>query len=211
MGNIIFIGLYGPSGVGKDTTAERLRPHLWKVAQGAHHPFSCAIMSLADPLYERLAILTGLSVRELHDRAVKELVFTEEDAPFPALVGHSIRTLLQVDGSEHGRDLICPDLWADHLLWRAKRRFGDQDGVVLVPDVRYSNEAERMDFVVELIRDGVDHQEWRHRSDRRLPDFLVNAVVQLASEPSTHQYMHLAQVIRSGCDTSPSWWGAGDG
>lgn len=194
--SIITIGLHGPPNVGKDTASRLLKQSFEMRYQGATYAHSVLVESFARPVYERLAILTGLSVTQLQDRDTKEKVWDEQDAPFPTLVGHSPRSLLQLDGTEHARDQIHPDVWTDHLFFRLKRFIeAEQLTVVIVSDVRFSNEAERLDYVIELLRDGEEYPEERHRSDLRLPDWLINRTVRLRDQ-DWGQYQDVANTIK---------------
>ena len=126
------IGLYGAPGAGKDTAAGRLV---------ITHGFRA--ISFAKPLYEAVAAITGLTVLELQDRRNKE---TPID-----WIGKSPRELLQLLGTEFGRNMIHPDIW----VRRAMRDAGEK---CVVTDVRFDNEAEAIreagGFVFEITRPG---------------------------------------------------------
>lgn len=113
------IGLSGPAGAGKDLVASMI-PHSRRVA-------------FADPLYAGLAAMLGCEESTLRDRRTKEQ---------PTSLGVSPRRLLQTLGTEWGRRLVHDEIW----LRIAKRRWARawEDGVhaVVVPDVRFENEAE---------------------------------------------------------------------
>jgi hypothetical protein len=130
----VIIGLCGAAGSGKNAVAGFL---------GDTFGFQQA--ALADPLYEAVAAITGMSIDELQDRRHKEQVI--------GWIGRSPRQLLQSLGTEWGRDMVSRTLWIDHLFRRL-------DGLqaagisVVVTDVRFDNEA-------QLLRDRYDARVWR--------------------------------------------------
>lgn len=122
------IGLTGPAGSGKDTVADYLRDR---------HGF--AVMSFAHPVYLGVSAAFGIPIEQLQDRD-----FKEEEIPW---IGKSPRQLLQLFGTEFGRDLVAKDIW----LRVAKSKLDeisyicDQASVpcrVVISDVRFDNEAE---------------------------------------------------------------------
>lgn len=113
------IGLCGAAGAGKDSVA--------KMLQAA---YGYRADSFAAPIYAALAAMFGVSVQALQDRELKE-------APWPALLGHTPRHLLQTLGTEYGRDMIDRDIW---LLLADQRRKATGRPTV-ISDVRFENEA----------------------------------------------------------------------
>ena len=112
------IGLTGPAGSGKSTVARLL------VEQ-----YHCVPVAFADGFKVPAVALDGLA---------REQVF----GPLPK--NPVTRNLLQVRGTEQGRDVFGPDVWVRHVdayLYRLA-----QMGVarVVIDDVRFPNEA---DFV----------------------------------------------------------------
>lgn len=118
-------GLTGAAGSGKNTVAEIIA----ESCTSGRMPRICAF---ADPLYECVSVITGLPVEVLRDRAVKEMAI-----PW---LGKSPRELLQLLGTEWGRQAIHPEIWVRSLMERIKPWL--EDGVpVVVTDVRFDNEA----------------------------------------------------------------------
>jgi len=113
----MLIGMCGAAGSGKDTIADIL---------------GFDRVAFADPLYEMVAIVTGLAPAEMRDRETKE---REID-----WLGHSPRQLLQTLGTEWGRDTISPTIWVDTAMRRV-RGLLEQGRSVVVTDVRFDNEA----------------------------------------------------------------------
>lgn len=167
----MLIGLTGAAGAGKDTVAA----HLYR-----RHGYMK--LALADPLYAMISAMTGLTVEQLADRAVKEKQI--------AWVGASPRQLLQTIGTEWGRGTLGDDIWIKNLFRRidayssAMRNWNDRLGFV-VTDVRFENEAEairsRGGIIVEVVRPtplaGVAEASRRHSSEAGIPDDLVDAVI----------------------------------
>jgi hypothetical protein len=110
------VALAGKSGVGKDTVAERyFRPHGFRQ------------VALADEIKFK-AIALGI--------AKYEEVFTGEKP-------RAVRTWLQHEGTERGRNLLGPDVWlrfAFARMRRASEMWGINDFVIT--DVRFRNEVE---------------------------------------------------------------------
>jgi hypothetical protein len=113
----MLIGMCGAAGSGKDTIADIL---------------GFDRVAFADPLYEMVAIITGMTPDEMRDRETKE---REID-----WLGHSPRQLLQTLGTEWGRDTISPTIWVDTAMRRV-RGLLEQGRSVVVTDVRFDNEA----------------------------------------------------------------------
>lgn len=117
------IGIAGKKGAGKDTAAQYLS-----------RVYGLRILSFADPIKDALAVMFGVPVSLFHDPETKEI-------PSPELLGFSPRFLMQTLGTEWGRDTVRSTLWIDLLIRKAKKVRSSYAGVV-VPDVRFDNEAE---------------------------------------------------------------------
>ena len=112
------IGFTGPAGCGKDLAASFLEARR---------------VGFADPLYRGLATMLGVPEERLRDRAMKERPIVGFDV--------SPRRLLQTLGTEWGRRCVAEDLWVD-MARRQWCRFRALGETVVVPDVRFANEAE---------------------------------------------------------------------
>lgn len=117
-GEPMIIGLCGAAGAGKDTAAQILVNR---------HGFIRA--AFADPIYDAVSAITGLTVDELRDRSRKENTL--------GWISCSPRRLLQSLGTEWGRDMIHPEIW---IMSTMRRIEGAPDAVIT--DVRFNNEAE---------------------------------------------------------------------
>jgi hypothetical protein len=123
------IGLTGPAGSGKSTVASIL------VDRHAYHE-----LSFGDPLRRFVRQLLGISSEQLQD--IKE-------QPQDALCGRSPRELMQLLGTEFGRELIGEDLWvrrvereANWLIEMRECRVITRMVGAVVSDVRFANEAD---------------------------------------------------------------------
>jgi hypothetical protein len=137
------IGILGSKGAGKDTFARYAR----EFCQRGESDESVRISHFAEPLKEAAKTIFGLSFRQMHEPALKELV----DPRW----GKSPRQLMQLLGTEVGR-AIDPEVWVKSLVARV-----DSESSVrlwLVPDCRFANEARalrRIDAkLVRVIRPG---------------------------------------------------------
>jgi hypothetical protein len=152
------VGLCGAAGAGKGSVASRL---------ARSHGF--VSLSLADPLYEAVSLFTGVPISELQNRERKE-------ADIPGL-GMSPRRMLQTLGTEWGRQIVSPNIWIHHLF----RRIGDFD--VVVPDVRFLNEAEAIrragGVVWRIERDAkcLVGEAASHSSEHELDGFQADQVI----------------------------------
>ena len=120
----LLIGLAGKARTGKDTAARYLAAHL-----------SLISYAFADPLKQALADMFHLTVAQLEG--------AEKEQPLPWL-GKAPRELMQLLGTEWGRDLVHPQLWlllAEQNLHRLAEHNQAMQGVV-IRDVRFNNEAD---------------------------------------------------------------------
>lgn len=120
----ILIGLAGRARVGKDTVARYLAAHLTLISY-----------AFADPLKQALAGMFHLTAAQLDG--------SEKEQPL-AWLGKSPRELMQLLGTEWGRDLVHPQLWlllAEQNLQLLAEHDQAMKGVV-IRDVRFDNEAD---------------------------------------------------------------------
>lgn len=120
----LLIGLAGRARVGKDTVARYLAAHLTLISY-----------AFADPLKQAMAGMFHLTAAQLEG--------AEKEQPLPWL-GKSPRELMQLLGTEWGRDLVHPQLWlllAEQNLQLLVEHDQAMKGVV-IRDVRFNNEAD---------------------------------------------------------------------
>lgn len=118
---MLLIGLTGRAFAGKDTVADHLK---------RHHGFFK--MAFADPLREGLKTLFGLGDWNFSPEG------KEEDIPW---IGQSPRQLMQSLGTEWGRDRVHPEIWCRHMDLRVRARARTGHGLLVIPDIRFVEEA----------------------------------------------------------------------
>jgi len=165
----MLIGLTGRAGAGKDEAA---RAVLLAVDL---HGGNATVTSFADPLYQSVAAITGISVGRLRDRAFKEEAID--------WLGKSPRQLLQTLGTEWGRGMVHPDIWVRATMRLAQRDM-DSGLWVVIPDVRFDNEARAIrevgGRVFRVIRPGagcLSAEAAVHPSEAGIRDELVDAEI----------------------------------
>ncbi|WP_431494847.1 deoxynucleotide monophosphate kinase [Pseudomonas brassicacearum] len=120
----ILIGIAGRARSGKDTAAQHLVNN---------HGFQA--YAFADPLRDGLMHMLNLSPCDLDDEKKEQPI---------SWLGKSPRELMQLLGTEWGRDMVHPDLWmllAEQNLDLIARTHDTAKGFV-VTDLRFNNEAD---------------------------------------------------------------------
>lgn len=159
------IGICGPAGAGKTTAAEILCAD----GRGVSIP-------LADPLYKGLAAMLGLTEAELSNRATKE-------EPI-GWIGQSPRRLLQTLGTEWGRAVVGQDIWINICLRRARQNLQAGFQLVVIPDVRFLNEAvairEAGGRIIRVTRPAacVAGEAMQHSSEEGIDESLIDCTVE---------------------------------
>jgi len=155
----MLIGMCGAAGSGKDTVADIL---------------GFERVAFADPLYEMVAIVTGMTPDEMRGRETKERTID--------WLGHSPRQLLQTLGTEWGRDTISQTIWIDTAMRRVRRLLDDGRDVVIT-DVRFDNEAAAVKaaggVVWQVVRGagGIHGLAARHSSESGVSPVLIDRVL----------------------------------
>lgn len=171
------VGLCGPAGAGKNTVARML-------CEG--HGY--VELAFADPLYAAVSAISMLPVERLKDRAAKE-------APIEWLGGLSPRRLLQLLGTDFGREMIAKDIWVAHLERRIEANLAAGHRRIVVTDVRFDNECNAIHhlggLIVEVARGGdaagLEEAAAAHSSERGVARDMIDAVVR---NVSTLDYLH---------------------
>jgi hypothetical protein len=115
------IGLAGPAGSGK-TLAASFIP-------------DAVVVGLADPLYAAIAVMFSVPEVVLRTRSAKE-------SPLEQALYSSPRRLLQTLGTEWGREQLGDTVWIEQARRRIQAIVEAGAPVVVIPDVRFANEAE---------------------------------------------------------------------
>jgi len=168
------IGVTGKAGSGKDTFAQHFTDNRGFKRYG-----------FADPIKTMISVGFGVPPEMWEDRELKERPLSD--------IGRSPRYLAQALGNEWGRELVHPDVW----LLLAERML-DQVGFMIIPDVRFENEAEWVreqgGIIVEIARDnGLDVDNAGHASEAGIPNDLIDYVV--ANDGTIDNLMASARVI----------------
>ena len=167
----MILGLTGPMGSGKDTVADWLQlNHLM------------TRYAFADPLKAMTAALIEFTQTKhikpdpnayVRDRDLK-------DTPTPYLANQTPRRIMQMLGTEWGRETVDPDFWVYIMASRIERHMGTRvwhtlkRGIVFT-DVRFPNEAAFIHqlggTVARVERPG--HEPSAHASEQPLPADMV--------------------------------------
>jgi hypothetical protein len=155
----VIIGLCGAAGAGKNTVAARLC---------LEHRF--VPLAFADPLYDAVSAITGLTVEQLQDRSRKENAL--------GWISCSPRRLLQTLGTDWGRNMIHPEIWVMATMQKIE---ASPEFNFCLTDVRFPNEAAaikaRGGVVWRVVRPGfgvLDGETASHESERGIPDEYVD-------------------------------------
>lgn len=157
----MIIGICGAAGCGKSTAAGMLADR-----------FGYVEVALADPLYDAVSAMFGIPVATLKDRRHKE-------QPIP-WIGHSPRRLLQTLGTEWGRGIVGESIWVKTAMRRAFDALDAGAAGVVVPDVRFLNEAAAIrqagGVVWRMHRDGAGIAG-NHASEAGIPEEMVDRLI----------------------------------
>jgi hypothetical protein len=158
------IGISGKIGSGKDTVGSILQDYSDDNAEDYQ------IKKFATKLKEIAALLIGCDVSDFEDREFKEKELGEE------WNGLTPRKILQLLGTEAGRNIIHPNIWVNAL-------FADfEDSNWIITDVRFPNEAQaikdRGGIVIRVERPGGEsHCGGAHASETALDTYNFDYVI----------------------------------
>jgi len=153
---VILIGLTGRAQSGKDSVADYLE---------VQHGFFR--IAFADPIKSAL----DAALCEDMDRDDKEAVID--------WIGKSPRELMQTLGTEWGRQMIAEDIWI-RCLARAIDGPLDVDDMIVIPDVRFENEANWIRSKggkIWLIQRPDAPQARAHPSEDGIPAYLLTGII----------------------------------
>lgn len=137
------VGFSGKMGSGKSYVAKKLKEALESRAN-----LKVEIESMAKPLQ---AALMQMTVATDYAEAKQETIMGD-------LTG---RRFLQLMGTELGRECISPDIWVAAFKNRISRSTAD---IILVDDIRFENEAEDLNILVDVEADRTPPQS-EHASE----------------------------------------------
>jgi len=175
---ILYVGISGKKGHGKDTFANKLLEKLYDKGIDAQ------LYHYADPIKDLVVSVFGLDpdvVYNLTPEAAKQ-----RDEPtylrrldFPTCFRDdyykhlTTREILQIMGTEIGR-ANCPTIWS-HAPFR--KEWPEDTNVVLIPDVRFIDEVESIKendgLVIRIIRPSLSNND-THLSETALDNYPVH-------------------------------------
>jgi dephospho-CoA kinase len=156
----MIIGLSGYASAGKDT-----------VSQILVDKFGYKRMAFADSIRDILYTLNPLAQKGIY---IKQLV--DEYGWDIAKQDPEVRRLLQVLGTEVGREFFGDDIWVDTLIAKI-----EPEDKVVITDVRFPNEAREINYLAGQIwrvnRNGIEAVN-EHVSETQMDnydfDFVIN-------------------------------------
>lgn len=152
-----FVGLHGYAGAGKDSVAKILGD------------YGYTRVAFADKLREALYALNPL-VEEGYGGVEYRVRYLVDTYGWESVKRNypEVRRLLQVIGTEVGREMIGQDVWVD-----AAFKGLDKDKKYVFTDVRFENEHQAIDsrlgLLIKIERPGVEAVN-DHKSEKPLPD-----------------------------------------
>jgi len=161
----LLLGLTGPPGAGKDATAAHL--------VGSHN---FRRFAFADPIRQAALVLDPL----VKGRTRLSAVVADHGWDISKTQWPEVRRLLQVLGTELGRDLHGPDVWVDKTFAAIRELLPAQR--VVISDCRFPNEAAAVrahgGFIVRINRhvhqlDGVMSHPSEVESAGLTPDYVL--------------------------------------
>lgn len=150
---LLVIGLKGKAGSGKDTVADYLV-----------QKYGFEKISMAQPLKDIVSIITGWSAESLAGNTKQSRI--DRDTIIHPDFNLTGRQLLQTIGTDVFRHHFDENIWIKIAL----RKIGEYHGLVVVPDIRFTNEAESIQSIggqiIHIYRD-MDNQEiHKHESEQ---------------------------------------------
>ena len=176
MTNAIVVGIAGKARAGKDSFA----CFLADAFNSRHERYRARVVSLAAPLKEMLVPLIKCFVE---DNPYYYVHFDKKDEPLPGLHDVSPRRLMQTLGTEWGRHIVDEDLWCevlDRKVAEFEKEINEEDKdlvpVIIVPDVRFDNEAAYTDYMYLVNRALVQEVE-EHYSELGISEYLIKRTI----------------------------------
>jgi hypothetical protein len=179
----MIIGLHGKAQAGKDTSANFIEEYF------EHTPLKIERRSFAFSLKESAVAALGIEVDD--PIAFCDLLKTEgasittswydDEAMNQRSKRITGREFLQNYGTEAHRAVFGSDFWVDACLPKSQSINDDYESkLVIVTDVRFPNEAERIHnlggYVWEVERPEIEKGD-AHASEQRLPDAQIDATI----------------------------------
>jgi len=200
--NIFVLGVCGKARSGKDTAAAMLTGTLNHLLGNRVHR-----MSLAEPIK---LMLQGLLSYSGIDNPLDYLHGDEKETPLPQFGDVTARHLMQTLGTEWGRDDVTQNLWMSLLLSRAHNYWKHEElfSVVVIPDIRFDDEAKECDLVVEITRPGIDPVR-EHVSERGIKDNLKDFII-VNNKTTRDLHEALTEVVNRVLEEEERYYGRAD-
>lgn len=143
----MIIGISGKIGSGKDTVGDFIQ----KLTADEHNKSSWEVKKFAGKLKQIVSLITGVSLKDLEDQSIKSATLNDE---WQNAMGHdkvmTLRLMLQLIGTEGGRDLIHHNIWINALFADYKKDWTHKYGML---DTRSGE-------FTESFRDEGDYPNW---------------------------------------------------
>lgn len=167
------IGFVGSKGAGKSTFARALACALIR-RRGQTNSFPIWVTSFAEPLKQiTKKIFPYLTEADFQN---KDIAVVEKT---------TLRKVLQHLGSEFFRDVVNKNHWID-IMSRRLKAMKDSGGLLIVDDVRFQNELELFDVIIEINEDSQVKQD-SHQSENGL-EYDARALHELYGSPNFNLY-----------------------
>ena len=156
------------AGSGKDTVKECLYDTLVGSKHGSKYQDKIEFRNLADSIKELVKIK--------FDITDDDLLPENKNEPLDRLNGITPRRLLQLEGTEYGREAYGDDIWIKSLLSNVSKP------IVFVADIRFENEAQwvRENGILIHVFRTTDKQmtiDTSHKSEQELDYYYVDDII----------------------------------
>ena len=175
---ILYVGISGKKGHGKDTFANKLIIDLYNKGINAQ------LYHYADPIKDLVVSVFGLDPDVVYNLTPEAAKLRDEPTylrrlDFPTCFRDdyykhlTTREILQIMGTEIGRQ-NCPTIWS-HAPFR--KQWPEDTNVVIIPDVRFIDEVESIKendgLVFRIIRPSVENKD-SHISETALDSYPIH-------------------------------------
>jgi hypothetical protein len=184
MKNIKFIGITGVKRSGKDSIAGYLLAHLPNSQRVAFGDFlkTEAALSLASDYFftKKLKVSSREELDIIFNNYYSEMHSDEIDERTGLAVKENYRLLLQWWGTDYRRNMFSKDYWISRLVEHVETIKTEETTYVIVPDVRFINEAEfiiKNDGLVIKVERPSDAPKDSHVSETELDHIEVSTTI----------------------------------
>lgn len=184
---VTIIGICGKARSGKDTAAQAILDHIMDYSDKVEFEagYVVGIESYAAPIKSMIAMLLDFFDKGaiMQPETLQPYIDGDKKEEIIPEIGMSTRVLMQTLGTEWGRNIVNPDIWLNSMRARLAKYpelvdHGYKGAFVLIPDVRFENEAKALkdlgatilyvDRAVDEVGDG------DHSSESGIPGSLID-------------------------------------